>query len=168
MPHRSHSPRRTTCPDKQRLGAKFRLPFWRRKVYVDFVFFRLCTQVMFQGMIQVHVFLIFCSAPSNLFQVPCEHMLELWWRILNRIDTRASNFLTALATNATAKRVGIVLYSGNVDALVPHFGTEGTVMYMTSEFLHDYASYSCDTEYNIWRDSRIYTSTFHAVVQRHW
>ncbi|KAL0059396.1 hypothetical protein AAF712_013837 [Marasmius tenuissimus] len=33
-------------------------------------------------------------------------------------------FLTDLATNATAKNVSIVLYSGNNDALIAHFGTE--------------------------------------------
>jgi type 1 fimbria pilin len=40
---------------------------------------------------------------------------------------RPSNFLTALAANATAKGVGIVLFSGNADALIPHLGTESTL-----------------------------------------
>jgi carboxypeptidase D len=34
-------------------------------------------------------------------------------------------FLTELATNASAKGVGIIFYSGNDDALVGHRGTEG-------------------------------------------
>ncbi|TEB36635.1 alpha/beta-hydrolase [Coprinellus micaceus] len=34
------------------------------------------------------------------------------------------NFLTELATNATAKDVGVVLFSGNNDFLIPHLGTE--------------------------------------------
>ncbi|KAL0572767.1 hypothetical protein V5O48_009200 [Marasmius crinis-equi] len=33
-------------------------------------------------------------------------------------------FLSELATNATAKNVSVVFYSGNNDALIPHFGTE--------------------------------------------
>lgn len=33
-------------------------------------------------------------------------------------------FLTQLATNATARGVSIVLYSGNNDALIAHRGTE--------------------------------------------
>jgi carboxypeptidase D len=33
-------------------------------------------------------------------------------------------FLTELATNATSHGVGIVLFSGNNDALIPHRGTE--------------------------------------------
>ncbi|TFK39879.1 Alpha/Beta hydrolase protein [Crucibulum laeve] len=34
------------------------------------------------------------------------------------------NFLTEMATNATAKGVEIILYSGNDDALIPHLSTE--------------------------------------------
>ncbi|KAG7094004.1 hypothetical protein E1B28_007634 [Marasmius oreades] len=40
-------------------------------------------------------------------------------------------FLTELATNATAKGVSIVLYSGNNDALIPHFGTEVAIQNTT-------------------------------------
>jgi carboxypeptidase D len=36
----------------------------------------------------------------------------------------AINLFNALAANATAKNVGIVMYSGNDDALIPHRGTE--------------------------------------------
>jgi hypothetical protein len=36
-------------------------------------------------------------------------------------------FLTELATNASAKGVGMVFYSGNDDALVAHRGTEGMI-----------------------------------------
>lgn len=34
-------------------------------------------------------------------------------------------FLTELATNATQRKVGILIYSGNDDTLVPHRGSEG-------------------------------------------
>jgi carboxypeptidase D len=34
-------------------------------------------------------------------------------------------FFDELAANATRRQVGIVMYSGNDDALVPHRGTEG-------------------------------------------
>lgn len=37
---------------------------------------------------------------------------------------RPMAFLTDLATNATSRGVGVVLYSGNNDALIPHRGTE--------------------------------------------
>jgi hypothetical protein len=37
---------------------------------------------------------------------------------------RPMNFMTELATNATARGVDIILYSGNDDALVAHRGTE--------------------------------------------
>jgi carboxypeptidase D len=42
-----------------------------------------------------------------------------------------SSFLNALAANATSKGVGIVLYSGNADALVPHLGTEVAIQNTT-------------------------------------
>lgn len=41
------------------------------------------------------------------------------------------NFFTALATNATARSIGIVLYSGNDDALIPHLGTEVAIQNVT-------------------------------------
>lgn len=41
------------------------------------------------------------------------------------------NFFSALATNATARNVGIVLYSGNNDALIPHLGTEVAIQNTT-------------------------------------
>lgn len=34
-------------------------------------------------------------------------------------------FLTELATNLTARNIPVVIYSGNDDSLVPHFGSEG-------------------------------------------
>ena len=37
---------------------------------------------------------------------------------------RPMTFLTDLATNATSRGIGVVLYSGNNDALIPHRGTE--------------------------------------------
>jgi carboxypeptidase D len=40
-------------------------------------------------------------------------------------------FLSDLATNMTAKDVGVVLYSGNNDALIPHRGTEVTIQNTT-------------------------------------
>ncbi|KAH9893404.1 alpha/beta-hydrolase [Cubamyces lactineus] len=40
-------------------------------------------------------------------------------------------FLTDLATNATAKNVSVVLYSGNDDSLVPHRGTEVVIQNTT-------------------------------------
>ncbi|KAJ6607825.1 alpha beta-hydrolase [Mycena sp. CBHHK59/15] len=40
-------------------------------------------------------------------------------------------FLSDLATNATARGVGIVFYSGNDDSLVPHRGTEVVIQNMT-------------------------------------
>ncbi|KAJ7726259.1 alpha/beta-hydrolase [Mycena maculata] len=40
-------------------------------------------------------------------------------------------FLSDLATNATARGVGIVFYSGNDDSLVPHRGTEAVIQNMT-------------------------------------
>ncbi|KAG9311810.1 Alpha/Beta hydrolase protein [Chiua virens] len=46
-------------------------------------------------------------------------------------------FLTELATNATARNVTIVIYSGNDDSLNPHFGSQGTL----SPFLADYDSH---------------------------
>ncbi|KAJ7716754.1 Alpha/Beta hydrolase protein [Mycena metata] len=41
------------------------------------------------------------------------------------------NFLTEFATNATAHGVGVVLYSGNDDALIAHRGTEVTIQNTT-------------------------------------
>ena len=38
------------------------------------------------------------------------------------------NFMSELASNASAHGVGIVLYSGNNDALIAHLGTEGMVI----------------------------------------
>ncbi len=35
-------------------------------------------------------------------------------------------FLSELATNASAKNVSMIFYSGNDDSLVPHRGTEGS------------------------------------------
>lgn len=49
--------------------------------------------------------------------------------MIQATSDRPMNFLTALATNATENGVGIVLFSGNADALVTHFGTEGTLLY---------------------------------------
>lgn len=40
-------------------------------------------------------------------------------------------FLSDLATNMTAEDVGVVLYSGNNDALIPHRGTEVTIQNTT-------------------------------------
>ncbi|KAJ3513644.1 hypothetical protein NMY22_g14978 [Coprinellus aureogranulatus] len=40
------------------------------------------------------------------------------------------NFMTDLATNATAKGVEIVLFSGNNDFLLAHLGTESTTFYL--------------------------------------
>ena len=34
-------------------------------------------------------------------------------------------FLDELATNATARNVSIIVYSGNSDLLIPHRGSEG-------------------------------------------
>lgn len=36
-------------------------------------------------------------------------------------------FLDELAANATKNSVSVVIYSGNDDSLVPHFGSEGKV-----------------------------------------
>ena len=36
-------------------------------------------------------------------------------------------FLDELATNATARNVSIIVYSGNDDLLVTHRGSEGTL-----------------------------------------
>ncbi|KAF7370325.1 Carboxypeptidase [Mycena sanguinolenta] len=41
------------------------------------------------------------------------------------------NFLTEFATNATAHNIGVVLYSGNDDALIAHRGTEVTIQNTT-------------------------------------
>ncbi|KAJ3505493.1 hypothetical protein NMY22_g17567 [Coprinellus aureogranulatus] len=41
------------------------------------------------------------------------------------------NFLTELATNATAKNIGVILFSGNNDYLIPHLGTEITIQNTT-------------------------------------
>jgi carboxypeptidase D len=38
-------------------------------------------------------------------------------------------FMTELATNATSRGVGIVMYSGNNDALIPHLSTESWYLY---------------------------------------
>lgn len=38
-------------------------------------------------------------------------------------------FFTELATNATAKNVGIILYTGNNDFLIPRLGTESTLRF---------------------------------------
>ena len=38
---------------------------------------------------------------------------------------RPMAFLTELATNATAQGVHVIIYSGNDDSLVSHFGSEG-------------------------------------------
>lgn len=45
-------------------------------------------------------------------------------------NVRPMVFLTDLATNATAKNVSVILFSGNDDALVSHLGTE------SKSFLH--------------------------------
>lgn len=47
---------------------------------------------------------------------------------------RPMAFLSELATNASAKNVGIVFYSGNDDALVGHKGTQSeeyTLLYQS-------------------------------------
>ena len=41
-------------------------------------------------------------------------------------------FLTDLATNATERGVRIVIYSGNDDSLVPHYGSEGKTICLSS------------------------------------
>ncbi|KAG6897814.1 hypothetical protein C0992_010618 [Termitomyces sp. T32_za158] len=46
-------------------------------------------------------------------------------------STEPMNFLTEFATNATAHGVGVVLYSGNNDALIAHRGTEVTIQNTT-------------------------------------
>ncbi len=38
---------------------------------------------------------------------------------------RPTEFLDDLATNATARGVGVVIYSGNYDSLVAHLGSQG-------------------------------------------
>lgn len=43
-------------------------------------------------------------------------------KILRKVRPMA--FLTDLATNATAHNMEIVIYSGNDDSLVPHFGSQ--------------------------------------------
>ena len=43
----------------------------------------------------------------------------------HRSPSRPIAFLSELATNTTAHNIGVVLYSGNNDALIPHRGTEG-------------------------------------------
>ncbi|KAF8906194.1 Alpha/Beta hydrolase protein [Gymnopilus junonius] len=40
------------------------------------------------------------------------------------VSLRAINIFNALAANATARGVGVVLFSGNDDSLIPHLGTE--------------------------------------------
>lgn len=40
-------------------------------------------------------------------------------------------FLTELATNLTARNIPVVIYSGNDDSLVPHFGSEVTIQNTT-------------------------------------
>ncbi|KAG6821213.1 hypothetical protein H0H93_004034 [Arthromyces matolae] len=51
----------------------------------------------------------------------------------NNVDpsTEPMNWLTEFATNATAHGVGVVLYSGNNDALIAHRGTEVTIQNTT-------------------------------------
>lgn len=40
-------------------------------------------------------------------------------------------FLTDLATNASKQDIGVVMYSGNNDALIAHRGTEITIQVRT-------------------------------------
>jgi carboxypeptidase D len=37
-------------------------------------------------------------------------------------------FFTDMATNATKANLGVVIYSGNDDMLVPHWGSEGATL----------------------------------------
>ncbi|KAF9269106.1 alpha/beta-hydrolase [Marasmius fiardii PR-910] len=55
--------------------------------------------------------------------------LSIAWPFGNQCEPMA--FLTDLATNATAKGVSIIVYSGNNDALIPHFGTEVAIQNTT-------------------------------------
>lgn len=50
---------------------------------------------------------------------------------------RSAAFLSELATNASQHGVPVVIYSGNDDSLVPHFGNEGTsfVLIIDPDFL---------------------------------
>lgn len=52
-------------------------------------------------------------------------MLKIW-------ASRPMVFLTDLATNASSRDVGIVLYSGNDDALIAHRGTESWSFHLGS------------------------------------
>ena len=45
---------------------------------------------------------------------------------------RPSSFLDELATNATERDVGIVIYSGNFDSLVSHIGSQGMLYYFAT------------------------------------
>ncbi|KAG9311821.1 alpha beta-hydrolase [Chiua virens] len=52
-------------------------------------------------------------------------------------------FLTDLATNATAHGVSIIIYSGNDDSLVPHFGSQGLFPLFSSMLrLRTYCAYN--------------------------
>jgi hypothetical protein len=50
---------------------------------------------------------------------------------------RPINWFTEFATNATARNVGVVLYSGNNDALIAHRGTESLYLYFLSVLFED-------------------------------
>jgi hypothetical protein len=62
---------------------------------------------------------------THLFQAPCTCQFVFLGSV-NIIFSRSINLFNDLATNATRKGIKIVLYSGNDDALIPHFGTEST------------------------------------------
>ena len=46
--------------------------------------------------------------------------------------SRPMAFLSELATNASQHHVGVVIYSGNDDALVSHFSSEGMLVVLLS------------------------------------
>ncbi|KAG9311823.1 Alpha/Beta hydrolase protein [Chiua virens] len=61
---------------------------------------------------------------------------KLWQEVANLVFAETNQvqpmaFLTDLATNATAHGVSIVIYSGNDDSLVPHFGSQVAIQNTT-------------------------------------
>ena len=86
---------------------------------------------------------------------------------------RPMAFLTDLATNATAHDIGIVIFSGNDDSLVPHFGSQSrssrslslqlanTRIQLPSKYDVDRTSLTCLTfyylEHDVWWNPRLHT-----------
>ena len=94
-------------------------------------------------------------------------------------------FLSELATNASEHNIGIVIYSGNDDALVSHFSSEGARTCNLSE-VHVLITFklaviiqvchlccitttccmnSLPKEYNVWRHSRLHETAVDTLVR---